>query len=97
MAAALQRLGSAIDLLDAAAARRFAGEKAEAARSMELELMRGDRARLAELLDQALARARALEAARDEATLRIDRAIGLVTEALAPDGDAAPGVADGGR
>lgn len=83
LAAALQRLGSAIDLLDAAAARRLQAEKTEAARSTELELMRGDRARLAELLDQALSRGRALEAAQEEAAKRVDRAIGLVTEALA--------------
>jgi hypothetical protein len=82
LAAALQRLGSAIDLLDAAAARRLAAEKGEAARLMELELMRGDRARLAELLDQAMARNQALEAAQDEAERRIEQAMALVGEAL---------------
>ncbi len=82
LASALQRLGSAIDLLDAAAARRLSGDRNDAARSTELELMRGDRAKLAELLDQALSRGRALEAAQDELSGRIDRAIDLVTGAL---------------
>jgi hypothetical protein len=79
---ALQRLGSAIDLLDAAAARRLAGERNDAARSTELELMRGDRAKLAELLDQALARGRALETVQTDVSGRIDRAIDLVKGAL---------------
>ena len=83
LAAALHRLGAAVDLLDAAAARRLQAERAGATRSTELELMRGDRARLAELLDQALSRGRALETAQNEAAKRVDRAIGLVTEALA--------------
>jgi hypothetical protein len=49
---------------------------------MELELMRADRARLAELLDQALARGRSLESAHTEIEARVDKAIDLVTEAL---------------
>jgi hypothetical protein len=83
LAAALQRLGSAIDLLDAAALRRMAAERADQARATELELMRGDRAKLAELLDQALSRGRALETAQQEATQRIDRAMIMVRDALA--------------
>jgi Domain of unknown function (DUF4164) len=79
---ALQRLGSAIDLLDAAAARRLASDRNDAARSNELELMRGDRAKLAELLDQALARGRALETVQTDVSGRIDRAIDLVKGAL---------------
>ncbi len=82
LAAALQRLGAAVDLLDAAAARRIASERNGQARAMELELMRADRARLAELLDQATARGKALENAHAEIEARVDKAIDLVTEAL---------------
>ena len=83
LVSALQRLGAAVDLLDAAAARRFSADRSDAARSTELELMRGDRAKLAELLDQALARGRALENVHKDITARVDRAIGLVQGALA--------------
>ncbi|MGL4637109.1 MAG: DUF4164 domain-containing protein [Beijerinckiaceae bacterium] len=82
LSSALQRLGSAIDLLDAAATRRLTAERADAARATELELMRGDRAKLAELLDQALSRGRALEAAQQDVTARLDSAIGLVRDVL---------------
>jgi Domain of unknown function (DUF4164) len=82
LASALQRLGSAIDLLDAAAARRLSGDRNDAARATELELMRGDRAKLAELLDQALSRGRALETLQDHIAGRVDRAIELVKGAL---------------
>jgi hypothetical protein len=83
LVSALQRLGSAVDLLDAAAARRVAAEKSDSSRATELELMRGDRAKLAELLDHALARGRALENVHADITARVDRAIGLVRGALA--------------
>ena len=82
LASALQRLGSAIELLDATAARRLQADRAESGRVTELELMRGDRAKLAELLDQALARGRALEAAHNTISARIDHAIDLVRGAL---------------
>jgi Domain of unknown function (DUF4164) len=82
LAAALERLGSAVDLMDAAALRRLSNERADQARATELELMRGDRAKLAELLDQALSRGRALEAAQHEATVRVERAMTLVRGAL---------------
>ncbi len=45
--------------------------------------MRGDRAKLAELLDEALARGRALENVHTDITARVDSAIGLVQGALA--------------
>ncbi len=83
LVSALQRLGSAVDLLDASAARRFSAERNEASRATELELMRGDRAKLAELLDQALARGRMLENVHTDITARVDSAIGLVQGALA--------------
>jgi Domain of unknown function (DUF4164) len=86
LAEALQRLTAAVDLLDAAALRKLAADRADQARATELELMRGDRAKLAALLDQALARGRSLEAAQAEATARVDRAMALVQEALAEKG-----------
>jgi DNA polymerase III gamma/tau subunit len=83
LVSALQRLSSAVDLLDAAAARRFSAERSDASRATELELMRGDRAKLAELLDQALARGRTLETVNQDIAARVDRAIALVQGALA--------------
>jgi hypothetical protein len=82
LVSALQRLGSAIDLLDAAAARRLSADRMDAARVTELELMRGDRVKLAELLDRALSRGRALETTQQDAIVRVDRAIDLVRGAL---------------
>jgi len=82
LAAALQRLGTAIDQLDLAATRRQGLERTSAARTTELELMRGDRAKLAELLDQALLRGRKLEAATEEAAARIETTMTLVKAVL---------------
>jgi Domain of unknown function (DUF4164) len=83
MTEALQKLRGAVDLLDAAAMRRMSAERSEHARQTELELMRGDRAKLAELLDQALSRGRTLEAAQKQAQDSVDRAIQLVRQTLA--------------
>jgi Domain of unknown function (DUF4164) len=83
MADALGKLRSAVDLLDAAAMRKLSAERSDQARQTELELMRGDRAKLAELLDQALTRGRALEGAQKQAQDSVDRAIALVRQTLA--------------
>jgi Domain of unknown function (DUF4164) len=83
MTQAIEKLRSAVDLLDAAAMRRLSSERSEQARQTELELMRGDRAKLAELLDQALARGRTLESAQKQAQDSVDRAIALVQQTLA--------------
>lgn len=83
MAEALGKLRNAVDLLDAAAMRRLSAERSDQARQTELELMRGDRAKLAELLDQALARGRSLESAQKQAQDSVDRAIALVRQTLA--------------
>jgi multidrug resistance efflux pump len=76
--AALARLSSALDQMEAAIARH--GLKAEALADMrhELDLMRSDRHRLAELLDVSVARGRALENAHNEVDQRIERAITTV-------------------
>ncbi len=83
LAQALKRLSAAVDLLDGAALRRLAAERADQSRLTELELMRGDRAKLAEMLEQALARGRSLEEAQKQAHERVDRAIALVSDMLA--------------
>ncbi len=80
---ALQQLGTAIDVLDGAAGRRVQADKVDAGRATELELMRGDRARLAEQLDEALARGRAREALLKELSQRVDNAASHVQSALA--------------
>jgi hypothetical protein len=80
---ALARLSAAVDLLDAAAMRRLAAEKSEQARAVELDLMRADRARLADQLDKAVARGRELETARHDAMERVDRAMALVKGVMA--------------
>jgi uncharacterized protein YggU (UPF0235/DUF167 family) len=82
LAGALQQLGAAIDVLDGAAGRRLQADKADAGRATELELMRGDRARLAEQLDEALAKGKAREALLKELSQRVDAATHHVQAAL---------------
>jgi DNA polymerase III gamma/tau subunit len=82
LAAALKRLGLAIDQLDSASSRKAGSERNHAALVTELELMRGDRAKLADLLDQALARGRNLEIATQDVSSRLERAIAMTREAL---------------
>jgi Domain of unknown function (DUF4164) len=80
---ALQQLAAAIDVLDGTAGRRLQADKADAGRATELELMRGDRARLAEQLDEALARGKTREATYKALSQRVDSAISHVQNALA--------------
>ncbi len=75
---ALGRLGSAIDQLEAAAARRQQGDAARANLEEELAVMQDDRARLAMELDSALARGRSLAAATGEVARRLERIEGGV-------------------
>jgi two-component sensor histidine kinase len=82
LASALQQLGAAIDVLDGAAGRRVQADKADAGRATELELMRGDRARLAEQLDEALAKGKARDALLKELSQRVDNATNYVQSAL---------------
>jgi hypothetical protein len=79
---ALKRLSTAIDKLDTAVGQRQAQERTSAARAAEFELMRSDRAKLAEILDQALQRGRSLETACQDADARVERAMQLVQQAL---------------
>jgi hypothetical protein len=80
---AMRRLSVAIDALETAAARRLAAERADADRLAELDLMRRDRARLAEQLDAALARNAAYEQAFPDLERKVERAAELLGDALA--------------
>lgn len=80
---ALHRLGTALDQLEAAAARRAQADAARANLDDELAVMRDDRAALAMELDGALARSRALHTANTEVAKRLDRASATVRALLA--------------
>ena len=93
--AALKRLSSALDLLDAAVQRRT---KADAARSdlvEELAIMQDDRSRLAVDLDGAMGRIRRLELAYAEAERRLER-VDTTIRAVLGDDDI-PGPDDAGK
>ncbi|MGL5115586.1 MAG: DUF4164 family protein [Beijerinckiaceae bacterium] len=82
-AEALKRLSVAVDLLEAAATRRLAAERADADRLTELDLMRADRVRLAEQLDAAMARNAAYDQALPDMERKVERAMELMGDALA--------------
>ena len=81
---ALARLAAALDGLETVVGLRLAHEGNRPELEAELSVMQEDRARLAQDLDMALARAGRLDAARAESGERIDRAIGEVRAALEP-------------
>jgi hypothetical protein len=76
--AASRRLALALDALDAAAERRREAARGEEALGVQIHSLGEDRARLAAELDQAMARARALERANRE----VARRIGAVMESI---------------
>jgi FtsZ-binding cell division protein ZapB len=80
--AASRRLALALDALDAAAERRREAARGEQALSTQIHSLGEDRARLASELDQAMARARALERANREVAQRIDAVIESIRGAL---------------
>lgn len=82
-AEALRRLAEAMDILESAAARRLAVERADADRLAELDLMRADRIRMAEQLDASLARNAAYEQALPDMERKVERAMELMSDALA--------------
>lgn len=73
-AEAFRRLAAALDLLEAAVARRAAMEAARADLTEELAVMQDDRARLALDLDAATARMKTLEAASQQVSRRLEKA-----------------------
>lgn len=79
----LGRLATAIDQLDAAAARRRQADVARGNLEDELAVMQDDRARLAMDLDAALARGRGLSSATGEVARRLERVEGTVKAMIA--------------
>ncbi len=83
---AMQRLGRALDRLEASALRRADGARAAALSEEAMTLLRQDRAQLANDLDQALARIAHLEEACAGASKRVDHAIQSVRNVLSRSG-----------
>lgn len=86
--AALERLETAVAGLERAAARRLELEQRRGDLETELSLMQDDRARLAVELDGALARLERLEAAADDVSRRVERAMGAVKTVMGAEGQA---------
>jgi hypothetical protein len=79
---ALLSLDQAVQLLEAASARRISRDDITKSAEAELALMRMDRTRLAEDLDRAVARGNALDSARSDVAARLDRAITTIRDTL---------------
>lgn len=80
---ALRRLDAALEAAEAAVGRALDAADAARAREEELQAFADDRLRLAELLDQAAARAEAAKEADRALAQRIDAARAAVADALA--------------
>ena len=81
--AASRRLTLALDALEAAVERRREAARTEDSLATQIHALGDDRARLAGDLDQAAARARALESANREVATRIAQAIETIRGVLA--------------
>ncbi len=81
---ATRRLQSALEALDGAVGRRLDRDQGQAALASQVHAFDIDRARLANELDDATARARALETANREAALRLDEAIATIRAIVEP-------------
>ena len=77
--AATRRLSQALEALEAATERR---READGELAEQIHVLGSDRTRLASQLDEATARARALEAANREVAQRIDQAIETIRGVL---------------
>lgn len=86
---AQRRLALALDALEAAADRRREADREGVALASQVHALGSDRARLASELDEAAARARALETAGREAAARIETAIATIRSVLEFDQEAA--------
>jgi chromosome segregation ATPase len=80
--AATRRLSQALEALEAATERRREADRADGALADQVHALGSDRARLASQLDDATARARALEAANRDVAQRIDQAIETIRGVL---------------
>jgi len=80
---AQRRLTQALDALEAAAERRREADRGEASLANQVHALDTDRARLASELDEATARARALETATQDVAQRIDSAVETIRGVLA--------------
>ncbi len=80
--AATRRLSLALEALEAATERRLEADRADGKLTEQIHVLGSDRARLAGQLDEATARARALEAANREVAQRIDQAIETIRGVL---------------
>ena len=80
--AATRRLSQALEALEAATERRREADRADGELAEQIHVLGSDRTRLASQLDEATARARALEAANREVAHRIDQAIETIRGVL---------------
>jgi hypothetical protein len=79
---ALKKLDNALNLLEAAVARRFEAEKSRGDLATELQIMQDDRTRLAMELDAALSRLRRFETVTEDVSRRVRSAMGAVKTVL---------------
>jgi hypothetical protein len=82
IALATRRLTLALDALEAATERRREADRGEESLANQMQALGSDRARLASELDEATARARALESSNREVAQRIDLAIETIRGVL---------------
>jgi len=79
---ATRRLALALEALEEATERRCEADRAERSLANQVHALGNDRAQLASNLDEATARARALQTANREIAQRIDRAIETIRGVL---------------
>jgi hypothetical protein len=82
IAIATRRLTGALDALEAAVERRAEADRDDKALADQVHALGSDRARLASELDDAAARARALETANRDVAQRIDQAMATIRDVL---------------
>jgi predicted nucleic acid-binding Zn-ribbon protein len=80
---AMRRLDTAIGLLEAAVARRLDAERRRGDLETELQIMQDDRARLAQDLDDTIARLNRAEATAQDVGQRVQRAMHTIEDVLA--------------
>ena len=80
--AAVKRLATALDALDAAVERRAQSDRTEESLAAQVHALGLDRTRLADSLDGETARSRKLEATNREIAQRLDSAIASIQSVL---------------